>query len=606
MADLAKVRVVEPDGTEFSFWAIKGITVWEALEMIGWDARGACGGAGTCGKCKFRLEGQISSPSNDEINHLIPEEIKSGQRLACLTYIEGDFSLYIDYWPGEVLPKSKLLQYHPYDISSCRVTRRKFFIPGHHPDTPVPIYDRIKHVLTEYHLELELANINHLNKLDRPGRPAIELNAVIFDDNKVKYISRHQEPVLGLAMDIGSTSLFGALLDLSTGDTIAMASQSNMQRIYGEDIISRVNYALEHENGHYDLQRILINNLNSMIDEIIGQTKYSCSNIYHLTAVGNPVMLHLFLGLNTSGLGRAPFTGVFTEAIEVPTAGLGLQVNQMSRLKILPQLGGYVGADTTACILSLPANEKKTYLLIDIGTNGELVLHHQGKMWASSAAAGPALEGGQISCGVRASEGAIDRIFLEEGKVAVRTIGGGKPRGICGSGIIELTALLLKTDCLDHMGILTDEASRIFQTRITSHGQELILATDGTSSNALLTFSQDDIRQVQLAKSAIRTAIDIMLVKAKINESQLDCIYMAGVFGSYLDPQSAIDIGLIPAVEINKIKNIGNAAAQGAIKALVADDSFAEADHIKSVVQCIELATEPEFQNLFINNLNFP
>lgn len=606
MADLAKVKVLEPDGKEFGFWTIKGITVWEALEMIGWDSRGACGGAGTCGKCKFRIEGQVSDPTVNETVHLIPEEIKSGQRLACLSTIEGDFTLYIDYWPVEVNPKSKLLKYHPYDISSCRVSRKKFFIPGHQLEAPVPIYDRIKQVLSHYHLDLDVSNINHLHELDRPGRPALELNAVIFDNDRVEFISRHQEPVLGLALDIGSTSLFGVLLDLNTGDTLAMASHSNMQRIYGEDIISRVNYALEHENGHLDLQRILINNLNTMLDEIIEQTEFSHDSIYHLTAVGNPVMLHLFLGLNPSGLGKSPYTGIFTEAIEAFAVDLGLQVNPVSKVKILPQLGGYVGADTTACILSLPPDKPQTYLLIDIGTNGELVLQHQGRLWASSAAAGPAFEGGQISCGLRASEGAIDKLYLENGKLGLRTIGGGKPRGICGSGIIELVALLLRTGSLDQMGIFTPEADRIFSTRQSSHGQEIVLPTEEYGSTTKLAFSQDDIRQVQLAKSAIRTAVEIMLTRAKINVDQLDCIYMAGVFGSYLNPQSAVDIGLLPPVAIGKIKNIGNAAAQGAIKALVADASFAEADHIKSITQYIELAAEPDFQSMFIKNLSFP
>jgi len=606
MAELARVKIIEPDGKEYNFWTIKGITVWEALEMTGWDTRGACGGVGTCGKCKFRIEGQVSRPTVNEIDHLIPEEIKSGQRLACLTTICGDFSLYIDYWPFEVLPKTNLLKYRPYDIDTCLVTRKKFFIPGHQPEAPVPIYDRIKHILSDYHLELELNNINHLNEFDRPGRPALELNAVIFDNDRVKLISRHQEPILGLALDIGSTSLFGALLDLSNGEILAMASHSNMQRIYGEDIITRVNYATEHENGLLDLQRILINNLNTMIDEITSRTQCSQDSIYHLTAVGNPVMLHLLMGLNTSGLGKAPYMGVFTEAIEVSAFGLGLQASPHSRLKILPQLGGFVGADTTACILSLPAVEQQTFLLIDVGTNGELVLHHKGRFWVSSAAAGPAFEGGQISCGVRASEGAIDKFNLENGKLTIRTIGGGKPRGICGSGVVELLALLLKTGCLDKMGIFTPEADKIFPTQQSKHGQEIILLLGESGPNAKITFSQDDVRQVQLAKSAIRTAIDTMLAKAKIDAAQLDCIYMAGVFGSYLDPQSAIDIGLLPPVEIDRIQNIGNAAAQGAIRALAADASFAEADYYKSISNYIELAAEKDFQLMFIDNLNFP
>jgi len=606
MPDQVKMTIVEPDGNKYSLWTIIGKTVWEALEIIGWETGGSCGGAGTCGKCKFRMLGRISELSLSEREHLIPEEIRNGQRLACLAVIEGDFTLFIDYWQTDARAKTNLLRYRPGTISPSGVSHKEFFVPGPLEGFPAPIYDRIKKALPDYRMELRVENLNYLASFDRPGRPTLELHAVIIDEAKVQHVGRKRELLLGLALDIGSTSLWAALLDLETGEAVAMASHGNMQRIYGDDIIARVNYAIEHEEGALALQLILINNLNSMIEEMLTQTGAEPTNIYKVTAVGNPVMLHLLAGLSTTGFGAAPYTGIFSEEIELPAADLGLKVNPLSRLIMLPQLGGFVGADTTACLLTLSPFKDQTFLLIDIGTNSEIVLSHQGNMWAASAAAGPAFEGGAVSCGMRAGNGAIDKVFMHQDKFGFRVIGGGAPRGICGSGIIDLISVLLQNNCLNKAGIFTEQAQLSFNMRNGDHGSEMILIEgEGRISGSPLVLNQDDVRQVQLAKSAIRTAIDLMLQKAKITPTRLDCIYLAGTFGSYLDPISLINIGLLPAIEEGKIRNIGNAAAKGAIMALLSSAQLRAAAAIKTDVQYIELAGQDEFQTIFLNNLNF-
>ncbi len=606
MPDQVRMTIVQPDGNKYSLWTIRGKTVWEALEIIGWDTGGSCGGAGTCGKCKFRMIGRISDLSPSEREHLIPEEIRNGQRLACLAVIEDDFTLYIDYWQKDSMAKTNLLRYRPGTISPSGVSNKDFFVPGPREEFPTPIYDRIKHALDPYQLELSVENLNYLASLDRPGRPTLELHAVIIDETKVQYVGRKRELLYGLALDIGSTSLWAALLDLETGETLAMASHSNMQRIYGEDIVSRVNYAIEHEEGAQALQRILINNLNSMIEEMLAETEAEPINIYRVTAVGNPVMLHLLTGLSTIGFGAAPYIGIFSDEMKIKAAMLGLNVNPLSELIILPQLGGFVGADTTACLLTLSQFHHQTFLLIDIGTNGEIVLCHQGSMWAASAAAGPAFEGGAVGCGMRAGNGAIDKVFVEHGKLGFRVIGGGLPRGICGSGIIDLISVLLKNNYLDKNGNLTEQAKLGLNMRTGDHGAEIILVEgEGLLSGSPLVFSQDDIRQLQLAKSAIRTAIDLMLQKANIAPSRINNIYLAGVFGSYLDLVNIVNIGLVPAADAGKIRNIGNAAAEGAIMALLSPAQLREAALIKTKVQYIELAEQKEFQAIFLKNLNF-
>jgi uncharacterized 2Fe-2S/4Fe-4S cluster protein (DUF4445 family) len=343
-----------------------------------------------------------------------------------------------------------------------------------------------------------------------------------------------------------------------------------------------------------------------MIEEMLEEAGADPVNIYRVTAVGNPVMLHLLTGLSTIGFGSAPYIGIFSEELKITAANLGLKVNPLSQLIILPQLGGFVGADTTACLLTLSPFHDQTFLLIDIGTNGEIVLCHQGSMWAASAAAGPAFEGGAIGCGMRAGHGAIDKVIGEQGKLVFRVIGGGPPRGICGSGIIDLIAVLLRDNCLDQNGIFTEKAKLSHNMRNGDHGAEIILLEgEGRLSASPLVFSQDDIRQVQLAKSAIRTAIDLMLQKANIAPSRLDNIYLAGAFGSYLDPINIINIGLVPAADPGKIRNIGNAAAEGAIMALLSPAQLEAAATIKTKVQYIELAQQQEFQAIFLKNLNF-
>lgn len=606
MPHQVRMTIIEPDGKQHNIWTTKGKTVWEALEIIGWDTDGSCGGMGTCGKCKFRMTGGISELSPEERQHLIPEEIKGGQRLACLATIEGDYTLFIDYWQQDVRPKNGLLRYKPEGVSQSGVSNKDFFVPGPVEEMPIPIYDRIKKALPQYKLELNIENLNYLASLDRPGRPALELHAVVLDGDKVVHVGRQREMIYGMAIDIGSTSLFAALVNLETGALAAIASHTNMQRIYGEDIISRVNYAAGHQDGAAVLQRILINNLNSMIEELLTETGARFENIYRVTAVGNPVMLHLLTGLSTMGLGAAPYTGIFSEEMEIPAASLGLKVKPLCRLTILPQLGGFVGADTTACLLTLTPFRDTTYLLIDIGTNGEIILNHQGRQWAASAAAGPAFEGGAVSCGMRADHGAIDKVVADPDKLSFRVIGGGLPRGICGSGIIDLLSVLLENGYLDKMGIFTETAEQRFTMRAGENGQEIVLVEpEEMLSGSPLVLNQDDIRQLQLAKSAVRTAIDIMLNQAGIEYSRLDRIFLAGTFGSYLNPDSIINVGLIPPVDTEKIRNIGNAAAEGAVMVLLSPDLMREAALIKSRVQYIELAEQKEFQAIFLQNLNF-
>lgn len=604
MPDYAKMTIVTPDREEHVYWVQPGKTVWEAMEIIGWDTGGACAGKGTCSKCKFRISGQISPISPGERERLMPEEVRNGHRLTCMTAIEGDLTVYIDFWLEGSDAKASLLGYRP-NTAGLPVYNLEFFIPGMDKEVPIPIYDRLKNALAGYRLELTPENLNYLAGLDRQGRPALELYGLVIDTERVIRVGRPREKVFGLALDIGTTSLFAAVVNLENGRVEAVASHSNMQRIYGDDIIARINYVREHDDGLAALQRILINNLNSMITEMAAKSGIDPNRIYKAVAVGNPVMLHLLSGVSTSGFEGAPYAGIFSETLRISLTGAGLHTNPDCITVILPQLGGFVGADTTACLLTLRSYQAKTWLLLDIGTNGEIVLNHQGRMWAASAAAGPAFEGGAVTCGMRAGAGAIDRVSWINDKLAMRVIGGSIPRGICGSGIIDLVSVLLQNGFIDRQGTFTDRAEAAFTSRDSLRGREIIISGEEAYAEKPLVFNQEDIRQVQLARSAIRTAIEIMMNEAGIDATQLDYIFLAGTFGTFIDPASVTTIGVVPPVDLERIKNIGNAAADGAIMALLWPEEVQAAEELKTRVKHIELALHQEFQNLFLSNLDF-
>lgn len=606
MSEQYKVKVIEANAGEHSFWTLAGKNVYQILEMMGLDAGGSCAGKGTCGKCKVRIHGAVSDMEVEEQEYLMPEEIRQGVRLACYCTVRGDITVNLDILPTEYTAKNRVLKYKPGLTGQSGVAYKHIFIPGRQNDQAIPLYDRIQAALPEYTIDLSPDNLNALNRIDRPGRPTLELYAVIFDQKELRLVERAQEGLYGLALDLGTTSLFAALLDLETGSVLAMSSQTNMQRVYGEDIISRLTYSLEHADAAEALHKVLINNLNAMIDDMLRESGLPARRIFKLSVVGNPVMLHFFLGLDASGLGSAPYIGLFSASLQTNARDIGLNVSPLANVMVLPQLGGFVGADTTACLLTLTNCFQSTFLLIDIGTNGEIVLGHKGKMWACSAAAGPAFEGGALSSGMRAGPGAIEHFYIQDKKLDFRAIGEGPVRGICGSGIIDLLAVLLAAECIHKDGSFTPTITEYFPVREGSRGQEIVLiATEDSFTAAPIVLNQEDIRQVQLAKGAIRTAIDFLLRQARLKPADLEHIYLAGAFGSYLDSESLIRIGLLPAVDSAKVKNIGNAAAEGAMMALMSVDSLREAVRIKDKAAYIELADQADFQDVFLNNLNF-
>ena len=412
---------------------------------------------------------------------------------------------------------------------------------------------------------------------------------------------RRQQDQYGLAFDIGSTTVVGMLWDFWKESLVDVTAESNPQTNYGADVISRILYASESEENLQKIHNVIIDCMNQMIDRFILEHSISRKDIRYVTVVGNTTMSHLFLGINPVGLARAPFNPEFKGPVEDVVTRVGLKLDSDVRFLLLPNIAGHVGSDITAGIVASNMVEPtKNNMLIDIGTNGEIALAAKGKIYVCSTAAGPAFEGAVIKNGMRAASGAIEAVKPGANGVLVRTINNVPPIGICGSGLIDAVATLL------HMGIINGKGKMDFALAGKNglpEEREYILAQNGTFN---VTISQNDVREMQLAKGAMRAGMEVLLDTAGLTWDDLDRFYIAGAFGSYVDVESAIAIGLLPDLPKKKIASIGNAAGAGALMALVSVDAAKNAEELVKEATHIELSNLRAFEERYYAQLMFP
>ena len=411
-----------------------------------------------------------------------------------------------------------------------------------------------------------------------------ELWAVVSGEYVLE-VSSDEPRVLLAAFDLGTTTIAGYLIDGASGRTLAARGVQNPQVKYGADVIARADYALRH--GVDALSDCVREAVNALIADLCAEAGESAARVCAVSLAGNTAMHHLFLGISPDSLVRAPYNPTVSEALSLSARDFGLDVHAQARLYALPVIGGFVGADTVACLLSGDwMHCGKLTLLIDIGTNGELVLGDGRRRIACSTAAGPALEGAKIACGMRAAEGAIDRVWLEDGELCWHVIGGAQARGICGSGLIDLVAALLKTGAIDGGGRLA--AGERFELKGTG-----------------VFLTQKDVREVQLAKAAIAAGIRLLAEARGVGLSQIQEVDIAGAFGNCIAPESACAIGLIPAGLLDRIAMVGNAAGRGARLALTDAALWREAQALARETEFLELANLPAFQDEFVDQLAF-
>jgi uncharacterized 2Fe-2S/4Fe-4S cluster protein (DUF4445 family) len=415
-------------------------------------------------------------------------------------------------------------------------------------------------------------------------------------------------PLHGVAVDIGTTTVVARLMDLADGRCLGTQAALNPQVAFGDDVISRIGYARsEVELGR--LHDAIVGCVNDLIARLCRDAAVKNDSIYEACIVGNTTMNHLFLGLPVEQLGRAPYHAYSLDARDLPPQELGLIMHPAGNIHTVENIAGFVGADTTAVALAVDIDTVAApTLAVDIGTNGELVLAAKGQLYAVSCAAGPALEGARIKHGSRAVDGAIEAVVVNEQDIDLDVIGGGPAHSICGSGLIDAVAVLLDLKIIDATGRFQpcQSANRgpIASRFVEVDGQPAFcLAFNGNSSRPPVILTQKDIREFQLAKGAIRAGITLLLNKVGLDETQLDRVLLAGAFGTYIRPQSAVRVGLLPDIPLERLQPVGNAAVSGAEMALLSQESRRKAGSLARRIQYLEIANEPSFTEVFSQSM---
>ncbi len=416
--------------------------------------------------------------------------------------------------------------------------------------------------------------------------------------------------VLGLAIDIGTTTVVVKLIDMVTGSVLAAESALNPQTRFGDDVVSRISYAVT-DDKLTELQKTIIVCLNDLIGQLCIKVSSAPHDIYECSIVGNTTMNHIFLKYPVTQLGRAPYKAYSLDAKNLSPAEAGLHINPAGNVHTVANIAGFVGADTVAVALATDiASAEKMTLVIDIGTNGEIVLGTKQKLYAASCAAGPALEGARIQCGSRGVEGAIETVIVNEDDIDLDVIGSCPPRSICGSGLIDAVACLLDLGIIDHTGRFADPETLNslppkIRNRLTERQGQPTFILNQNDGETPVFLSQRDIREVQLAKAAIRAGIKLLQKKLDLLDTDIQQVFLAGAFGNYIRKESALRIGLLPNVPIDRIHSVGNAASSGAQMTLLSSHYRKAAARLARKIRYLEIAHEPDFQNTFADSMLF-
>lgn len=444
--------------------------------------------------------------------------------------------------------------------------------------------------IPEDDITIEIKEETEFHILETGTKRTYEINPILSAEEI------REKKALGAAFDIGTTSVVCYLLDLADGKELAHASMLNPQSQFGADVISRCEYAIA--GGLRELTVVIRKALNDLLKEACAEAKRDVNDIYVATVVGNTCMHHLYMGIDPTPLTVVPYEAVVKDYMTVSPAEVEMNINENGKVQILPNIAGFVGADTVGCLLATAFDEiEEMSLMIDIGTNGEMVMGNKDHMIACSTAAGPAFEGAKIECGMRGKSGAIDHVKADGKNLVPHVIDGGNAEGICGSGLMDAIACGLDIELIDESGRIDEDFDYAF--RQDDSNLLAFKLKDGVY------LSQKDIREVQLAKGAIAAGIELMAEKLGIKVTDVKKIMIAGAFGNYMDPHSACRIGMLPAELEDRIEMIGNAAGEGSRIATLNKDEFERSQTIKTNIEFLELASSPNFQDTFVDNLLF-
>jgi uncharacterized 2Fe-2S/4Fe-4S cluster protein (DUF4445 family) len=557
-----------------------------------------CGGHGTCKACKVQvIQGQVSPPTNTETEFFSPSQIKQGWRLACQTYPRSDCTIHL---PVESLTTTQRTQTECSGVTvPLDPAVKSYAVQLAAPDLTDLRSDatRLIQGLEKQDVRCDCLDFAVLKDFSSKLRDWKWEARVSVKGREIMAVSQLSTRTLGLAVDLGTTKIAAYLVDLATGKTIGARGAINPQVNYGEDITSRITNALKSEEAFAGLQESVVDAIDRLAEELCQLTQTNRSEIIDSVIVGNTAMHHLLLKLPVKPLAFSPFVAVVQDSLDIKARDIGLHFAPGACLHILPNVAGFVGADHISMLVAIKADEiKETTLAIDIGTNTEVSLIHQGNIRAASCASGPAFEGAHIKHGMRAASGAIERLSIVNGLISYQTIENAPPVGICGSGIIDaLSQLYLAGMVLNNGRIVADSAF----AKKTDKQLEIVLAP-GQAQNPDVTLTQNDIREIQLAKGAIRAGIQVLMESSGCTEEEIQHVIIAGAFGTYIDVASALNIGMFPVLPLESFSQVGNAAGLGAQISLLSLSQRHKAQEIASKVKYIELATAPNFMQTFM------
>jgi uncharacterized 2Fe-2S/4Fe-4S cluster protein (DUF4445 family) len=587
----------EPIGRRGEF--PRGQSLLDCARQLGVGLVNLCGGTGSCGRCIVQiLDGDVTGPARGESEFLSPKELTEGYRLACQAVPLGDCLVRV---PPESLTTPQRTQVEGEEIQVTPEPLVQAYLVTLSPPSLDDLRadaGRLLEALAQQHqVAASTMALATLRELSPRVRESWQIRAAVREQEVIALLSPQTHP-LGLAVDLGTTKIAAYLVDLETGRTLATRGFMNPQIAYGEDVVARMAFAQKGPAQAGRLQELVVEALNQAAVEMCAEASTTPAEIVESVVVGNTAMHHLFLQLPVAQLARAPYVPAVASALDVKADDVGLNFAPAATVHLLPNIAGCVGADHVAMLLATGvAHSEGVVLAIDIGTNTEVCLASRGKLTSLSCASGPAFEGAHIRHGMRATPGAIEHLRLVDDQVEYQTIGGGPPVGLCGSGILDALAQLHLAGVVSHAGRMGEHP------RVRGEGEkrEFVLVGEHERSDgrAAITLTQQDVHELQLAKGAMRTGINVLLETSGLSAADISQVTIAGAFGTYISVASAIAIGMLPRLPLDRFRQVGNAAGMGAKQALISRRKRAEAQAIAGRVGYIELATVPQFARTF-------
>ncbi|HKE77964.1 MAG TPA: ASKHA domain-containing protein [Solirubrobacteraceae bacterium] len=583
-----------PDGTEVR--VPSGTPIFDAASWNGIAIDSTCGGHGTCRKCKVQVVRGEAPVSSVDPRAFSTQELHDGWRLACRAPAREDLVVHVP--PLQTRPKAALAGVGRHVILRPAVQKRYVELDEPTLEDQRSDVQRLLDAIDdlEPHVGLEV-----VRKLGGVLRAADFKVTVVIADEELVDVEPGDTSArrYALAFDLGTTTVVGTLLDLESGQPMAVRSMLNRQQPFGGDVISRISATMLDPDALGELRSRAQATLHDLAVEACEEAGVAPDEVYEITVCGNVTMMQLALGIDPEPLSMAPFIVASHELPPALATDFGVGVHPRAPAFVFPSLGAYVGGDIVAGLLATGlARDRRTRLFIDVGTNSEIALGSNERVLATAAPAGPAFEAAQIRCGMRAAEGAIEGVRIEDGEVSLQVIGDVEPRGLCGSGLVDCVAEMVRAGLLDHSGRFADEG---LSPRFAKIGEERVFKlTDDVY------LSQRDVRELQFAKASIATGWTILLREFGLEPGDIQQVLLAGSFGSYLSPASAVRIGLVPALALPRIVSAGNVAGEGSKIVALSHRERAEARSIVREVEYVELSGRADFNDLFIEQLAFP